>query len=117
MARYDYGRGFRGGYGAAPWFPGAFWAGAPLYGWDAWGGAGMWGWAPYAPIGYGRYAADFGAPRRRPEESPTYGRGGDQAVRRYARSHGYDEGYEIQPHFERPMRRSPRYDRGYDRRW
>lgn len=77
--------------GYTPWFPGAYWAGAPMLGWG-WG----WGWPPYAPVDFGRYAGDY-HPRRRPEESPVYGRGADEAARRYARSHGYDEGYTIPP--------------------
>ena len=112
MARYDYGRDLRRRQPYNPWYPGAFWAGAPLYGWGGWPDAGMWAWPPYAPPGPGRYAADFQTPRRRPEESPSYGRGGDSAARRYARSHGYDEGYTIQPRFEGNPR-NPRYDRGY----
>lgn len=113
MARYDYGRDVRGGGFFTPWYPGAFWAGAPLYGWTGWTDMGMWGWPPSMPGGYGRYGYEFGPPRRRPEESPTYGRGGDAAARRYARSRGYDEGYTIEPHFDRAPRRPPRYDRGY----
>jgi hypothetical protein len=35
--------------------------------------------------------------RRPPEQSPTFGRGGDREVRRWAREHGYDEGFEIRP--------------------
>jgi hypothetical protein len=32
-----------------------------------------------------------------PRQSPLYGRGGDRAVREWARSRGYDVGYTIQP--------------------
>lgn len=116
MARYDYGWEMRDRPGFSPWIPGAFWSGAPTMGWAGWEGAGVWGWPPYVPVGYGRYARDFARPRRRPQESPTYGRGGDEAARRFARSHGYDAGYEIRPHFDRPAGRRGRYDR-YDRGW
>jgi hypothetical protein len=42
---------------------------------------------------------DYDANFRRtpPEQSATYGDQGDQAVRRWARRYGYDEGYEIRP--------------------
>jgi hypothetical protein len=40
------------------------------------------------------YARDY---RVAPEESPSYGRSGDEQVRRWARTHGYDEGMEISP--------------------
>ena len=113
MARYDYGRELRRRGAPTPWYPGAFWAGAPLYGWGGWADASMWAWAPYGPIGYGRDSQDFAPPPRRPEESPTYGRGGDQAARRYARSHGYDEGYPLQPRFDDAPRRASRYDRDW----
>jgi hypothetical protein len=45
------------------------------------------------------WADDYDANFRRmsPEQSPTYGEQGDQAVRRWARRYGYDEGYEIRP--------------------
>lgn len=84
--------------GYAPWFPGAYWAGAPMFGWG-------WGWPPYAPPAGGRYELDY-HPRRRPEESSLYGRQADEAARRYARSRGYDEGYTIPP--RRPTRRPRR---------
>ncbi len=90
------------------WYPGAFWGAAPYLGW------GDWGWFPAGrmPVGYGAY--DFGyTPRRRPEESPTYGRGADQEVQRWARRYGYDLEYEIRP---RTRRGGPRpYDRPYRR--
>lgn len=56
------------------------------------------GFNPYgvpAP-GFGGYDYDF-EHRRPPRQSPTYGRRGDQAVQRWARNHGYDAGYTIQP--------------------
>lgn len=93
----------------AAWYPGAFWAGAPVFGWG-------WGaevppftpYPPYGPYGFGGpagYERDF-RPRQRPEQSPTYGDRGDEAARRYARRRGYDEGYAIQPRRpERPRRR------------
>jgi len=40
------------------------------------------------------YARDY---RVAPEQSPSYGRSGDEQVRRWARTHGYDEGMEISP--------------------
>lgn len=40
------------------------------------------------------YAYDYRTP---PEQSPTYGRQGDQHVQRWARSHGYDTGFELNP--------------------
>lgn len=91
MARYDRdSRGYdRGPYTA--WYPGAYWAGAPMFGW------GGFGWPPYAPIGYGAF--DRGRlPRRPPRESRTYGRGGDEAARRWARERGYDADFAIRPH-------------------
>lgn len=75
----------------AGWYPGAFWGGAPLYGWGAWGAPA----APFVPVGYGAY--DRAYARRRPQESATYGRGGDRAVREWARARGYDAGYAIRP--------------------
>lgn len=84
---------------APGWYPGAAWAGAPMFGWG-WG----WEWPAGAPPVVGRYAADY-PPRRRPEESPTYGRRADEAARRYARSHGYAEGYEIPPRWRNRGRR------------
>lgn len=77
-------------YPPANWYPGAYWAGASMLGWG-------WEWPPYAPVAIGGYARDYRPPRRRPERSPSYGRAGDEAARRYARSRGYDEGYSIQP--------------------
>lgn len=106
MARYDYDRGYRGTPRSfSGWYPGAFWAGMPMYGWGAWD------WMPFPepfahpvrpPAGY--------PPRRPPRESPTYGRGGDEAARRWAESRGYDAGYDIPP---RPPRRGPRYGDGW----
>jgi hypothetical protein len=69
----------------------------PVLGWAGWG-AGV-GWVPPGPArGY-----DHEARRVPPRESPTYGRGGDRALRRWAERHGYDVEYTIQP------RRGPRY--------
>ena len=51
-----------------------------------------------------RYGRDYGPPRPvPPRESPLYGRGGDRAVREWARGHGYDVDYTIQPR-PRPRR-------------
>lgn len=78
----DYDRSYYGGYGRA-------------YG-RAYEGA----YGGYYGRGYGGYGYERDY-RVAPERSPTYGTGGDRAVRRYARSHGYDAGYPIQPHQER----------------
>lgn len=96
-----YDRGFGGG--RAGW-TGTRYGGTP-YGGAGYGnagyGAGGYGYQGGTHLGYGSY--DYGRAgydrtfRRPPEESPTYGRGGDQALRRWARSHGYDLEYEIQP--------------------
>jgi hypothetical protein len=103
--RYDYELRRRAGGGRydAPgpwtgWYPGAYGAGAPMFGF-----AGMeaWGWPPYAPIGRGEPPR---SPRRRPRESAAYGRGGDQAVRRWAERYGYDIEYSIRPGREGPGR-------------
>lgn len=118
MRRYD--RGYRGdrerprahsydrhfARGRDPftgWYPGAAWAGAPMFGW---GGMDGWGWPPYVPVGVGRYPDEI-TPRRDPRESASYGRGGDEAARRWAERYGYDIEYSIHPR-----------DRGrYDRDW
>ncbi len=81
---YDRGYGTTGGYG---------------YGTRAGYGAG------------GNYGYDYDYPRRRPEESPTYGEGGDQAVQRWAQRYGYDLAYEIPP--REPRRGYGGYDRPY----
>lgn len=53
------------------------------------------------PRGYGRDLR--GGPRPvPPRQSPTWGRGGDDAVREWARGHGYGVEYTIEP---RPRRR------------
>lgn len=44
---------------------------------------------------YRRYASEY--LRRPPEESPTYGRGGDRAVQRWAQRYGYDLTYRVEP--------------------
>jgi hypothetical protein len=47
-----------------------------------------------------RYGGDYGrVPEHRvaPRQSPLYGRGGDRAVREWARERGYDVDYTIQP--------------------
>lgn len=108
MGRYDrgdYRRGRSGGRGYAErdlggepdpftgWYPGAYWAGAPMFGW---GGMAGWGWPPYVPVGVGRDPAEY-TPRRDPRESATYGRGGDEAARRWAERYGYDIEYSIRP--------------------
>jgi hypothetical protein len=76
------------------------------YGYYGWG----YGLGGYGASGYG-YGYDR-AYRRDPRESPTYGRGADQAARRYADRHGYDAGYTIRP--DRTERFGGTfYDRGY----
>jgi hypothetical protein len=101
-SRYDEGLGRYGTpFPGAAGYPSARWGWGPI-GWAAWG-PGM-ELSPFAGVPYYGYP-DHGEPyqpRRRPEESPTYGRGGDQAVRRWASRYGYDEGYEI------PLRRRRR---------
>ncbi|CAN5638185.1 hypothetical protein BH23GEM3_BH23GEM3_00990 [soil metagenome] len=94
----DYGR-YATPFPGAAGYPSARWGWGPL-GWAGWGpGMGFW---PYAAMpGYGAPAYGFDyedrQPRRRPEESPTYGTGGDQALRRWGNRYGYDFAYSIQP--------------------
>lgn len=108
----DYDRDYRG---YAPPSPGAGWYGPAVWGWGAFPSVPWWGgWPPFAPVGYGTYERDY-TPRRRPEESRTYGRGGDRAVRDWARSRGYGVEYEIRP--RRRARGYGREYRGYDRSW
>jgi hypothetical protein len=91
------------------WYPGAYWAGAPMFGW---GGMEGWGWPSYGPVGPWRYPADF-EPRRTPRESAAYGRGGDEAARRWAERYGYDVEFSIRPRHSN----SAPHNRGYDRDW
>ncbi len=106
--RYD-SRDFGGEPGPfTGWYPGAYWAGAPMFGW---GGMDGWGWPPYVPAGVGRYPEQL-TPRRSPRESGTYGRGGDEAARRWAERYGYDIEFSIHPR----QRSSGSYGR-YDRDW
>ncbi len=82
---------------------------------------GGWAWpsAAYVPVGYGRLPYDYGydyTPRRRAEESPTYGRGGDEAARRWAQRYGYDIEYSMPPQY-RSGGRSHAYDRHSRRRF
>lgn len=81
------------------WMPGAFMGAAPMYGWQWWAG-------PYAG---GRDDMPATLRRQPPRQSPTYGRGGDEAVRRWAQRYGYDLEMELRP---RP-RRGGRYGRDY----
>lgn len=110
----DYYGGYDRGYGNSPGigFPrGLGFAGYPgSWGWGPVMPLGFGGWGAYVPMG-GYYGADVGFPRPRrepPRESPTYGRGGDRALQRWSRRHGYDAGYRIAPRL--PPRRG--YDRG-----
>jgi hypothetical protein len=120
--RNDFGEGYgrrgrRGGYGSsdyhrsgAPfpgWYPGAYWAGAPMFGW---GGMEGWGWPAYDPVGLGPYP-DQPGPRRSPRESTAYGRGGDEAARRWAERYGYDIEFSIRPRQHTSQNR--RYGRDY----
>jgi hypothetical protein len=123
MFRYDYDRGYRGRRAAgyrddtrdrmprpSAWVPGAFLAGAPMYGWGWWGGA--WGW-PQDPMIDEYSLREYEASRRvRPEESGTYGRHGDEAARRWAQRYGYDVEMTMRPSRRSPGRRS-RYDSGF----
>lgn len=116
-----YGRDYYGGRNVAnrgyPRYPGAGFAGYPAaWGWGALMPMGFGGWGAYAPMG-GYYGPDmaYPTPRRAPEESSTYGRGGDRALQRWARRGGYDAGYRIPPRMRgRSDRRPPR---GYDAGW
>lgn len=92
------------------WYPGALWSAAPFVGWGDLG----WYQGPYPVAGARGYDSGY-APRRRPEESPTYGRDGDRALRRWARRYGYDVEHSIQPRRRggrSPLRRG-RYDTPY----
>lgn len=91
-------------------YPDQHWGGGMIYGLE--GG----GWAPFGLIGFPAYAYEYEyRRRRRPDESPTYGRGADRALRAWAGRHGYALGPAIRPTGrERPSRRRRRR-RG--RRW
>lgn len=97
MARdYNYEYRYERGLVPAPWggfYPPTYWGGGPIYGLAGGGPAPFW---PY--FAEGRYAGDYyPAPRQSPERSPTYGRGGDRALQRWARRRGYDVDYTIRP--------------------
>ncbi|HEX7051895.1 MAG TPA: hypothetical protein VF188_16935 [Longimicrobiales bacterium] len=68
------------------------------------------GWPPYEPYAYPPYDYRY-VPRLPPEQSPTYGRGGDRAIRRWAQRHGYDAGYVITPRHRPRGRRHGRHGR------
>jgi hypothetical protein len=106
---YDRAAGYRGGRGQTGWgWGGGYDRGSAdrgrwgtSYGRTGYGaeyrGGGYGGWnQPDTAFAGNRYGYDY-TYRRRPEESPTYGRGGDQAVQRWAQRYGYDLEYEIQP--------------------
>jgi hypothetical protein len=63
---------------------------------DRWGTEGGWGRgrSPYAGRGGYSYEYEYRTP---PDQSPTYGRQGDQEVQRWAQRHGYDSGFQISP--------------------
>jgi hypothetical protein len=97
-AGYDRGWGSRSAW-AAPY------SGGYDSNYNAAGGGGYWGESS-SRFEYGRdYTGrrygndgDYGREyRRRPEESPLYGRGADQAAQRWANRYGYDMQYEIDP--------------------
>jgi hypothetical protein len=85
--------------------------GRPGYGGESMAGRGGYSsWRqPDTAFGQNRYGYDYEY-RRPPEQSPTYGRGGDQAVQRWARRYGYDFGYEIEPNQRGGIQRG--YERG-----
>lgn len=58
MARYDRYDRWREPAPFTGWYPGAFWAGAPMYGWD--------GMAARPPAPGRGYDARYAGPRRRP---------------------------------------------------
>lgn len=98
FGRYDTGSGRYGTpFPGAAGYPSARWGWEPI-GWAGWG-MGMEAW-PYAAhsgmMPYG-FSGSTRTPRRRPDESSTYGRGGDRALQRWARRYGYDLGYEVRP--------------------
>jgi len=85
-----YGTPFPGAAG----FSSARWGWGPI-GWAGWG-PGMEFW-PYADVPAYGMPTGRRTPRRRPEQSPTYGSSGDREVRRWAQRYGYDMGYTIRP--------------------
>lgn len=99
--RYDRGAGLElGRYGTpfpgAEGYPSARWGWGPI-GWAAWDPMLGLGTEPMpGMLGYG-YGAPAPTPRRSPEESRSYGRGGDRELQRWARRYGYDLEYEIRP--------------------
>jgi hypothetical protein len=126
--RYDFGAGYgrrrrTGRYESrdyratqAPfpgWYPGAYWAGAPMFGW---GGMEGWGWPAYGAVGPSWYPQDFQPRRRSPRESAAYGRGGDEAARRWAQRYGYDIEFSIRPRQSEPRHPGYRRGRGAERR-
>ncbi|MEX2570104.1 MAG: hypothetical protein WD737_02295 [Gemmatimonadota bacterium] len=102
MRAYDYDLAYRRGgrrrqpvppESLAGWYPGAYMAEAPMYGWGWWGGA--LGWPPYSVA---RYDSDHRRRRPRPpRESPMFGRAADRQVREWAERHGYDLEMSIRP--------------------
>jgi|GEM_PF-1685466 len=83
-------------YDATGWAPFAFtpFAYDPTLGWAGWGGD-----MGFVPPGRMEDARPRPVP---PRQSPTYGRGGDRAVRQWAERYGYDVEHTIRP------RRGPR---------
>ncbi len=79
-------------------YPAARWGWGPI-GWAAWPGwgVGMEFTPPFDEVPWYAYDGTVEAPRRRPQESPTYGRGGDRAARAWSRRYGYDIEHTIRP--------------------
>lgn len=76
--------------------------------------AARWGWNPINwmmwpdPNAAGYDIEEFyERPRRRPEQSPTYGRGGDRAARRWSRRYGYEMEGAIRPRDPFPRQEHP----------
>ena len=92
--RYD--AGFGPGpspYDATGWMPYTFspFGWDPALGWAGWGAG-----TAYVPFASGPDPMRDRPPEP-PRRSPTYGRGGDQALRRWAERAGYDIDYTIRP--------------------
>lgn len=100
----DYGR-YGTPFPGAAGYPGARWGWGPI-GWMGWG-PGMEYW-PYAGLPAYDMDGRYQPPRRRPEQSPTYGRRADRELRNWARRYGYEMEYRIEPRLSergRPRRR------------
>ena len=108
--------GYGGGYGGYGGDAGTHYGYSNMYGYgDRSAYSGAYGDRDYyGGSGYGRGGYDR-TYRRSPEQSETYGRGGDQAVQRWARRQGYDSGYTVRPGSGGRMgNRAMGYNRDYD---